>query len=110
MTAQVTGKFLQLVPFAAHLGVLAGEGGSPGGLTGYGSAAGAVQHQVGGARGAPRVDHEAIRMMIKPIEVTTAIIDKTLHAVHHPRCGNALSCCDDKRPACPQVDLWTWLP
>ena len=92
VTAQVTGKFLQLVPFAAHLGVLAGEGDSPGGLTSNGSATGAVQHQIGGARGTPRVDHEAIRMMIKPIQVTTVIIDKTLHAAHHPRCGNALSC------------------
>ena len=91
MTAQVTGKFLQLVPFAAHLDELAGEGDSPGGLTGDGSAAGAVQHQVGGARGAPRVNHEAIRMMIKPVQVTMVIIDKTLHAAHHPRCGSALS-------------------
>ena len=92
VTAQVTGEFLQLVPFAAHLGVLAGEGGSPGGLSSDGPAAGAVQHQVGGARGTPRVDHKAIRMMIKPIKVTAVIVDKTLHAAHHPLYRNTLSC------------------
>jgi hypothetical protein len=92
VAAQATGKFLQFVPFAAHLRVLASEGGSPGGLTGDGSATGAVQHQIGGARGAPRVDHKVTGMMNKPIKVTTVIIDKALHAAHHPRCGNALSC------------------
>jgi hypothetical protein len=63
VTAQVTGKFLQLVPFAAHLGVLAHESGSPGGVTTDGSATGAVQHQIGGAGGTPGVDHKAVRMM-----------------------------------------------
>jgi hypothetical protein len=53
VAAQLTGKFLQIVPFAAHLGVLAGEGGSPGGLTSDGPATGAVQHQIGGARSRP---------------------------------------------------------
>ena len=44
VAAQVTGEFPQLVPFAAHPGVLAGEGNSPGGLTSDGSATSAVQH------------------------------------------------------------------
>jgi hypothetical protein len=91
VTAQVTGEFLQLVPSAAHLGVLAGEGVSPGGLAGDGPAAGAVQHQVGGARVTPRVDHEAAGMLIKPLQVTAVIVGKTLHAAHHPHCRSTLS-------------------
>jgi len=44
-------------------------------------------------------------MMIKPIEVTTVIIDKTLHAAHHHRSENALSCRDEESlPTFPRAE------
>ena len=40
-----------------------------------------MEHQIGGARSTTGVDHKAVRMTIDPAEVTTVVIDKTLHAL-----------------------------